>query len=174
MQAMYQKFDSFNGKFTFGGNSYKYQTNEMNKMYSVIVKMLPGKDPPGYKYAKDFDRENFWDHIWQFGVMGAIFLGLVLRFVAKELNYRLDRVESWLCQATVEGDNRNILGGIFLCYDGADPDDDSDDGPNAEFCRHLFWAKRAVYVIIALPLLQILAFGIVIQRSRFLLRACLP
>ena len=160
MQAVRKVFPN-PGKFTFGGNAYKYEKGEMKKMYNVIVKMLPGVPPPGYKYAKDFDRELFWACIWQFGVIGSIFLALVVRFIAKELDFRLNRVEAWLCRLTIDGDDRNILAGIFLCYDGDDPDDDSDDGPNAEFCRHLFWAKRAVYVIVALPVLQILAFGIV-------------
>jgi hypothetical protein len=163
MRAVKRAFDNpLGGSFTFGGNSFKYEKGEMNKMYSVVVKMLPGNPPPPYKYAKDFDREKFWSNIWQFGVIGAILLGLVLRFVGGELNFRLDRIEAWLCRLSVEGDDRTILAGLFLCYDGDDPDDDSDDGPNAEFCRHLYWAKRAVYVIVALPVLQIFVFGIVL------------
>ena len=83
----------------------------METMYAVLVKMIPSIDPPPYQFAKNFDREKFFQLFWQFAIVDALFFALVYHFMRYKVNMRLDRVAAWLSQQTFEGKDRNILAG---------------------------------------------------------------
>ena len=94
----------------------------MDGMYAVLVKMIPDVDPPPYQFAKDFNREKFFYLFWQFAIIDVLFFALVYHFLRHKVKMRLDRVAAWLSQQTIEGPQRNILGGLLLCRDDRECD----------------------------------------------------
>lgn len=156
LRAVKRTFASPGTVVTLGGNSEGYPVGSMTGMYAVVVKMIQTVDPPPYNFAKDFDRYRFFELFWQFAIVDALFFAMVIRFLHTKVNMRLDRIAAYLCGLTHEGPERTILAGLLLCRDDMTPNDVT----NAQFRRNIFWAQQSIRLIVAVPFVALLAFGI--------------
>ena len=95
MRAVKNRYPQPGTVVTLGGNSESFPPGTMDSMYAVLVKMIPSIDPPPYRFAKNFDRDSFFQLFWQFAIVDVLFFALVYHFMRYKVNMRLDRVAAW-------------------------------------------------------------------------------
>jgi len=136
---------------TIPGHDIKL-TNDITfyqKMYVVLA--IPRLIvPPDDNFNVVYDMALFVDSIGKYGLIWAWFMFLVARFLNK-IDFRLDRIESWLASRVLTGENKSILGALFLTYHNTPC--------NIEYRSHLFHAKNAILVLLFMPQLLLIGWG---------------
>jgi hypothetical protein len=121
------------------------------KMYVVIVKMTEQHDVPPLECSKDFDRKSFFLAFAQYGVMMFIFLALWSPFFDR-IDYRFNRIGGFLLQSKMGTEKDcSVVATLFDCY--------NDCPQNAEYRRNLYWAQKAVYLLMCVPLVILWTWG---------------
>ena len=140
--------------------------------YVMVARMHAATDDIPVVYPKNFDVMGFLTLCIQFGVANALYAILVGSFLQK-IQLRPECIPSYLVgtKQTVEdyglpdknaalGTAKvpNVLGGLFLCFHLRQ--NDPKDPTNLQFRRNLFYAEWVVYIIVSLPFLILVIFGI--------------
>ena len=140
--------------------------------YVVVARMHQGTDDIPVVYNKEFDAMGFLSLCIQFGVANVLYAILVGSFL-QEIQLRPECIPAYLVatkssvenygkvdQKTALGTAKvpNILGSLFLCFHMTQ--NDASDPTNLEFRRNLFYAEWIVYIIVSLPFLILVIFGV--------------
>ena len=119
------------------------------KMYTVLaIPRLVAE--PDDNFNVIYDRDAFINSIGSYGLIWAWFMFIVARFLHK-ISFRIDRIESWLASRVLTGENKSILGALFLTYQSTPC--------NVEYRSHLFHAKNAILLLLAIPQLLLIGWG---------------
>ena len=140
--------------------------------YVMVARMHAGTDDIPVVYAKNFDAFGFLTLFIQFGFANFFYAILVASFL-QEIQLRPECIPGYLVgtRKTVENygladqnaalgtaKTPNVLGGLFLCFHMRQ--NDEKDPTNLQFRRHLFYAEWIVYIIVSLPFLILVIFGV--------------
>lgn len=128
------------------------QANDLGyytRMYVVLA--IPRViAPPDDDFTVIYDMDAFISTIGSYGLIWMWFMFIAGRFLHK-LDYRIDRIESFLASRVLTGDNKSILGALFLTYQGSPC--------NVEYRSHLFHAKNAILLLLCMPQLLLVGWG---------------
>ncbi|KAG7399252.1 hypothetical protein PHYBOEH_009291 [Phytophthora boehmeriae] len=159
-----------------------YKDNTLS-MYFVVAVPHETLDVVPAVYSKEFSRGIFMEISAQFVPNLALLLVFVVTYL-RRMHWRLERVQSFLAGKVVNPHSQlsmapgaqanavkskdkanakgkpskpkskkpDIVAQLFFCY--------GDGDNNAQFRRNLFYATCAVYVVIASPVLILLAWGV--------------
>ena len=118
-------------------------------MYVVLAipKMIL---PPDDDFTVIYDEAAFINTVGSYGLIWFWFMYLVARFLRK-IEYRIDRIESFLSSRVLTGEHKSILGALFLNY--------QQTPCNVEHRAHLFHAKNAILLLLAMPLIFLVGWG---------------
>lgn len=97
-----------------------------------------------------FDSNSFVNSLLAYGVVWSFFLYFVARFLDK-IDYRIDRLSTYVSGRVLTGENRSILAGLLTSY-GQTPS-------NVEYRAHLFHGRNALAFILMSPNLLIISWG---------------
>jgi hypothetical protein len=140
--------------------------------YVMVVRMHTGTDKIPVVYAKVFDAWGFLTLVIQFGVANALYAILVASFLQK-IQLRPECIPGYLVgtrksvenfglstedSALGSSNKPNVLGSLFLCFHTNQ--NDEKDPTNIHFRRNLFYAEWIVYIIVSLPFLILVIFGV--------------
>jgi hypothetical protein len=152
-----QKFES--GSFFLGGPGYGIGLPS-TKFYVVVLKMITQPDPPldAVIIPVNFDRNGFLLLLCQFGIPFAFFFGISFYFSAYVIEWRFDRIESWLVglkaeveENSTDGVQPNLLAAIFQSYNKTKS--------NISFRINLWVASTAVKLLLCFPIIILWAWG---------------
>jgi hypothetical protein len=143
------------------------------KPYVMIIRQHVSTDLIEVVYSKEFDLWAFLMLVLQFGIANAFYAFLVSGFL-QSISLRTECIPGFLAKAKESVENYgkdnglgimggskplpNALGSLFLCYHLRQ--NDEKDPTNLEFRRNLYYATKAVYIIISLPFLLLVIFGV--------------
>ncbi|RLN15213.1 hypothetical protein BBJ28_00012554 [Nothophytophthora sp. Chile5] len=168
--------------FVTGANLRANYSDTTLSMYFIVAVPHESLDVVATVYSKEFSRVAFLEVSLQFVPNLVFLLALVLRYLQR-MRWRVERVQSYLAGKVVRSatgeaistivdapaktktkdktastptktkrPKPDIVAQLFFCYgDGVD---------NAQFRRNLFYATCAVTVVIASPVLILLAWGV--------------
>jgi len=85
-----------------------------------------------------------------YGLIFFWFVYLIARFLDK-IDYRVDRVSSYLSSRVLTGSEKNLLAGLFVTY-GASPQ-------NIDFRAHMFHVRNIIYFLFFMPFLLLISWG---------------
>ena len=91
----------------------------------------------------------------EFVLLGFMFLltfSMMENHLNKNLNYRIDRMATFLVTRTMTGKDKNVLSQLFEGYMLTEN--------NVEFRRNLFWAQVCMKVSMSIPLVILWAWGL--------------
>jgi hypothetical protein len=140
--------------------------------YVMVARMHAGTDDIPVVYGKQFDAMGFLTLFIQFGVANALYAILVASFL-QEIQLRPECIPGYLVgtKSSIENIGKvdqntalgtvkppNVLGSLFLCFHMRQ--NDPKDPTNLKFRRHLFYAEWIVWIIVSLPFLILVIFGI--------------
>ena len=133
-------------------------TSVPDSHYIIIMVPLTYQGDIFRDTSKIFDRETFFQLVYEFGFANILYGWLVANFLLK-LDFRLDRIECFLLDSlkTPENQEPNILQGLFLEFSPSGEFDPT----NLTFRRNLYYATLIVKIIISLPFLILFCFGAV-------------
>jgi hypothetical protein len=107
--------------------------------------------PPYEDLSIGYDATGFVSKIFEHGVVWAFFALLAAKFL-KKINYRIDRVMTFLVSRVYTGESKNILSTLFFPCENQSPS-------NIEFRSHLGHAQTVIYFILSIPHLLLIAWG---------------
>ena len=169
------------GLLEMGGNNNLQEGFEIpigsapldTKPYVMIIRMHVTTDIVKVVYSKEFELWAFVNLLLQFGIANALYAFLVAGFL-QSIALRVDCIPGFLAKAKESVENYgkddglghiggskpqpNALGSLFLCFHLRQ--NDEKDPTNLEFRRNLYYATKAVYIIISLPFLLLIIFGV--------------
>lgn len=99
-----------------------------------------------------YDSSGFLGTIGSYGIVWAWFLFIVTRFIKKNLNYRIDRVMTWLVSRVLSGDQKSLIAALFLTK--------NESPSNIDFRAHLFHSVVAIYLFMSLPFFLLIGWGL--------------
>ena len=144
-------------EINFGGNWPKIQMEGAGQMpqFMYTVFIIPRIGPPIVEAEVDFDYSLDLSALIvtcvRFGIMFVIFFYFTEMHLSKNLNFRLDRIETFLVTRSMTGNDKNVLSTLFSNYMLTEN--------NVEFRRHLFYATICVRVAMMTPFLILWAWG---------------
>ena len=149
---------SYANVIDFGGNWPKAQIEagsnlKPRKMYTVFIVPRIGPAPfiPEVDFDYSLDISALIFTFIQFGIMFGVTFYFTEMHLSKNLNYRLDRIETFLVTRTLTGTEKNVIHLLFASYMLTEN--------NVEFRRNLYYAKMAVKVAMMTPFVILWAWG---------------
>ncbi|GMI02475.1 hypothetical protein TrVE_jg11966 [Triparma verrucosa] len=147
---------------TLGGNLPKATIESGSnlrpkRMYTVFI--IPDVGPRAVPEDLSFDYSLELD-ISSFILLGVMFLFSFLvmeNHLNKNLNFRLDRMPTFLVTRTMTGGDKNVLALLFEGYMLTEN--------NVEFRRHLYWAEVCMKISMSTPLVLLWAWGLATSAS---------
>ena len=119
---------------------------------NYIVAFLPRVAAPREEdLSIYYDSGGFITSIFEHGIAWGIFAWLAVAFL-KRVNYRVDRVMTYLVSQVYTGENKGVVATLFIACENQSPS-------NIEFRSHLCHAKNVVYFILSIPFFLLIAWG---------------
>ena len=141
------------------GNKPSHAADDVfiNRMYTVYILPYDGIWPPPEPEVDlasfyTFTQGEFVTTLLTFGVFFVYFYYVTSNHLTKNLNNRLDRIETFLATRVMSGNGKNILATLFQSYMLTEN--------NVEFRRNLFYAALCVKVSMTTPLVILWAWGL--------------
>ena len=97
-----------------------------------------------------YDSLQFVNMSFSYGIGVALFLFVIATFLNK-IQYRLDRVTSYLCTRVLTGENRSLVAGLLLA-NGKSPS-------NFQYRAYLFHTRNIIYFLLSVPFWLLFSFG---------------
>ena len=116
-----------------------------------IVALSDMTDPVPLDLSIYYAAGVFVVSIFMHGLVLAFFLFTIIRFL-KKINYRLDRIMSYLVSEVYTGENKSVVATLFLGINGQSPN-------NIDFRSHLCHAKNIILFILCIPHTLVVAWG---------------
>jgi hypothetical protein len=107
--------------------------------------------PPYEDLSIGYDAGGFISKLFEHGVVWAFFAFLAAKFL-KRINYRIDRVMTFLVSRVYTGDAKSILSTLFFPCENQSP-------CNVEFRSHLCHAQNVVYFLLSIPHFLLISWG---------------
>jgi hypothetical protein len=108
-------------------------------------------DPEPLDLSIYYNAGAFIKTMFTHGLVLAFFLFMIIRFL-KKINYRIDRIMTYLVTQVYTGENKSVVATLFLGIDGQSPN-------NIDFRSHLCHAKNVILFILCIPHTLIIAWG---------------
>ena len=97
-----------------------------------------------------YDSGMFLQSIGSYGFIFAIFMWIITTFLHR-INYRLDRIPTYLVTRVLSGDEKSCIAGLFITYEQSPM--------NIEFRAHLFHSCNSIYIILLIPFFLLIGWG---------------
>jgi hypothetical protein len=120
-----------------------------DNMYIILAvpKVIAARDETVIIY---FDNSLFLNTLFTFGLIFTWFMFLVAKFL-KKIDYRIDRVMTFLITRVLSGEDKNILAALFMRYE--------ETPCNVEYRSHLFHARNILLFMFSLPFFLLISWG---------------
>lgn len=169
-----------------GGNLAQNGTQTLS-MYFILASPHESYDVIATVYSKDFSNVAFMNISLQFGPNFVFLVGMVLMYM-KRMNWRLERVQSYLAEKVAEEPLTAKPGNVKVPHPSKTPITATSKGKklpsksdakqvqpdivallflccnespnNVEFRRNLFYATCALYSVMVSPILVLIAWGV--------------
>lgn len=136
---------------TLPGYDTNSASNQALYSYMYIILAIPNVDATrGDDLVLSYDAAQFLALFGSYGLICLWFTFLVFNFL-KKIDYRVDRLSSYLVSRVLTGKDRNLLATLFM---------NKNQSPcNIEFRAHLFHGLIAIYTCLTLPFFLFIAWG---------------
>ena len=135
----------------FYTNTVAGRTTDLDYYSNYFVLALPKFIVPADNTVEIiYDSGAFINSLFSYGGISCWFLFLTCRYLRK-INFRVDLIQSDLVSRVMTGRERSLVATLFISY-GNTP-------CNVEFRSHLYHATNIIYLLIALPLGLLVAWG---------------
>lgn len=120
-------------------------------LFNYVMLMIPNPVVPQDDIVTVvYDAGVFVSLCFSYGLIFVFFLHTIAKFLDK-IDYRVDRVSSYLSARVLTGKDKSIIAGLFVTY-GASPQ-------NIEFRAHMFHTRNIIYFIFSMPFWLLLSWG---------------
>jgi hypothetical protein len=140
-------------KIVLGGNGHsKQKENDLAYNYFVVAfPALEGSRPEAPEYTMEFGNEEFLQRTFE-QIFILIFIMCAVRLL-RETDFRIDRIPTWLMNLQLEGKDARVAACLFEpCFNKSGPE-------NSEWTENVYYATRAIHVIMLTPLGLLWAWG---------------
>eukprot|EP01038_Epipyxis_sp_PR26KG_P011932 gene11932-15972_t len=137
---------------TISGHDSHSKTDQAFYSYNYIILAVPHVVAPREdSFTVTYDAATF---LTSFGAQGLVFgwFAHLISLFVKKINFRIDRISSFLASRVLTGKDRTLIAGLFLNY-GQTPN-------NVDYRAHLFHARNIYVFVISIPFVLILSWGI--------------
>jgi len=139
---------------TFGTNVIGNENDPNFYDDNYVVIAIPRVVVPPYEdLSIYYTSSSFVSNMFEIGLIWAFFCFVTGTFLMK-IDFRLDRVESYLIGKLYTGENKHIVATLFFPSIGQSPS-------NIEYRSHLFHARNIVYFIMTIPFWLLFCWGLV-------------
>lgn len=148
-----------NGMIRLGGNRPvgSNPLSPVERMYTVYTMPYAGIWPPpdvevDLSQFYIFGQAEFVNTLITFGIFFCYFFWIMEKHLDENLNYRLDRIETFLVTRVMSGTDKNILATLFGSYMLTEN--------NVEFRRNLYYATICCKIALLTPIIVLWAWGL--------------
>lgn len=132
----------------FDSNSLEDQS-QYNFMYLVVSLPFVEVDREN-RVVVVYDVGSFLDLLGSYGLIWMWFMFIVARFI-KKIDYRIDRISSYVTSRVLTGVDRSLLAGLLLAYDKS-PN-------NIRYRAYVYHATNAISFAIFVPIALLISWG---------------
>jgi hypothetical protein len=136
----------------FKANTIKGVTASSAYNYMYIILAIPNVEVPReVSVTLAYDASQFLSLFGAYGLINIWFIFLVMNFLKKKLNWRVDRLSSYFVSRVLTGKDRNLLAGLFLCR--------NQSPNNVEYRSYIFHCLAAAFFCFSIPFFLLMSWG---------------
>lgn len=119
--------------------------------YNYIILAVPYTVAPREDNLKlIYDMAAFISYLFSYGLIFAIFTYCIARFLRK-IDYRVDRLSSFLSTRVLTGEDKCLLATLFLTY--------HESPCNIHYRAHMFHLRNTLVFILSIPFWLLISWG---------------